>query len=270
MGTGLCAEGGRVCRDWNNKMDNQQETAEFFFRRSEEKYRKSDYAGSWADLDEAIRLAPNNPEYRLTRGDRLYFGDHYELAILDFEQYLAIVASDYITHPVIVPDLEELEEMAFVYRGLAVSYEALKRFQDAINVLDWLIDRGFGGARYYEWRGDQKLRIGDAQGAVADYTTAYKMENDDLICLSKRGQAYYRAEAYRQAIADFSEVLSRLANNDTWGLQTAYHYRGKAYYKLTEYDKALDDFNEALRLGNVQNISDATKYMRIFSPEDLP
>ena len=58
--------------------------AEFYFKRSSERYSAGDVSGGDTDLDEAIALAPDNLEYRRERGMLRYQAKEYQLAVDDF------------------------------------------------------------------------------------------------------------------------------------------------------------------------------------------
>jgi tetratricopeptide (TPR) repeat protein len=59
----------------------------------------------------------------------------------------------------------------------------------------------------------------------------------------KRGETYYYAELYDQAIADFSKSIQMEPNFDG-----AYFYRGAAYFDEGLYDQAISDFTKAIKM----------------------
>jgi tetratricopeptide (TPR) repeat protein len=79
--------------------------------------------------------------------------------------------------------------------------------------------------------------------AIADFTSAIKLNPNDVDAWFVRGRAYYYSNDYNSAINDFSEVI-RL--NPKFG--DAYNNRGSCQYALLNDDEAISDFTIALSI----------------------
>ncbi len=95
---------------------------------------------------------------------------------------------------------------------------------------------------YLKWRGLCRVQLGNAAGAVDDYTRALGRAADaDL--LTHRGWAYFFGDAWKLALADFDRAV-RLAPVAA----DAHVGRGLARVMLGQYREAVADADEALRL----------------------
>ena len=79
--------------------------------------------------------------------------------------------------------------------------------------------------------------------AIADYTSAIRIEPDAADAYYNRGSAYYNLKNYKAAIADFTSALK--INPD---YAQAYNNRGNVYANLENYTAAIADFTSALRI----------------------
>jgi tetratricopeptide (TPR) repeat protein len=90
--------------------------------------------------------------------------------------------------------------------------------------------------------------------AIADFTTAIRLNPNDAEAYCKRGKAHFEKGDYDSAIADFSEAI-RL-NPDYAG---AYYWRGRTHYvNCDDENSVIADFTEVIRL----NPNDAEAYYR--------
>jgi tetratricopeptide (TPR) repeat protein len=128
-------------------------------------------------------------------------------------------------------------------RGLlAQGLLKLGRYREAQEAFDaYLRDGGLPVADVYRGRGLARFRLGDCLGAVADYTEALRLGPGAEIC-AHRGWAYFFADAWKPAEADFDRAL-RL--DPEYG--DAYNGRGLARVMLGRYREAVGDAAEALR-----------------------
>ena len=101
----------------------------------------------------------------------------------------------------------------------------------------------FISADTYLRRGNDKMRMENYQGAIADYTQAIRLKPNDAFAYAVRGRAKEQLGQYFAAIADFDMAI-RLKPNDAF----AYLARGDAKRQLGQYSAAITDFDMAIRL----------------------
>jgi len=97
-------------------------------------------------------------------------------------------------------------------------------------------------AKDYYTRGAEKYQAGDYVGAIADLDQAIRLDPNNAVFYSNRGNAYSNQEDYQRAIADFDQAI-RLNPY----VAVFYSNRGNAYSKQGEYQQAIDDYNQALK-----------------------
>ena len=109
-----------------------------------------------------------------------------------------------------------------------------------------LIDRDGNGEKspgYYNNRGVGKVRKGDLESAVKDFTSALDHNPNFVDALKNRGIAFYRLGHYDDAIADFNRALELDGK-----AAATYNARGLALFQKEEYDRAIADYDKALEL----------------------
>ncbi|MDR1218030.1 MAG: tetratricopeptide repeat protein [Treponema sp.] len=79
--------------------------------------------------------------------------------------------------------------------------------------------------------------------AVADFTRALAVTQNDEASLRYRALSYYYLKDYDRTITDMSRLIQMNSGNEE-----SYLTRGAAYGKKGEYDKEIADYNQALRL----------------------
>ena len=93
------------------------------------------------------------------------------------------------------------------------------------------------------------LQLQNNNTAEADCLTAIKYDSDNLEAYLNLGLAYYRQGEYKQAIAQFQEIINR-----DEGDFRVYYNRGLAYLALSNHQPAIADFQTALRYSTDSNI----------------
>lgn len=227
------------------------QTAEFYFERAYNKYKNNDVEGSFNDLDEAVRLDPENTLYYMTRGLQRHYRQEYELSLPDFTRIIELSG--------------DLDELAEAYLNRSTCYQVLGQRDDLLGDLTWLIENGKADARIYERRGDCYRALGYPKEARADFTTAFQLipRQDNTIwlihVLLSRAHTAYQAKQYEDAVNDFTEILASGTDNLSF-LSNAYGWRGKAYYKLNKLTEALADFNQMRVVNGDTPSSDLSHY----------
>ncbi|VAW72779.1 hypothetical protein MNBD_GAMMA15-733, partial [hydrothermal vent metagenome] len=120
-----------------------------------------------------------------------------------------------------------------------------KRYQQALNELNALIDRCPNNASAYLIRARTMRKLGDKRSALSDLDTALMLSPGDPQILGTRGFFHIRENNYREAIADLSNALLK-DQKTAW----MWDNRGYAYYKLEIYDHAISDFTSTLQVNS--------------------
>jgi Flp pilus assembly protein TadD len=81
------------------------------------------------------------------------------------------------------------------------------------------------------------------EGAIADFSSALRIEPENSRYYFARGSAYLDIGDATNGRRDFAEVIKRQANN-----ASAYYKRALSYMMRNKLDKALDDCQQALSL----------------------
>ncbi len=103
---------------------------------------------------------------------------------------------------------------------------------------------------FYE-RAAHKEKQGDKVGAIADYTQAIKLNNQNSDAYYKRANVHYDLGKYQQAIQDYTQAIQADSNNSK-----AYYNRGLAYSDIADIRSAIQDFAQVIQL----NPNDADAY----------
>ena len=101
----------------------------------------------------------------------------------------------------------------------------------------------FISADTYFRRGNDKTRMENYQGAIADYTQGIRLKPNNAFAYVVRGNAKVQLGQYFAAIADYDTAI-RLKPNDAF----AYFLRGRAKEQLGQYFAAIADYDTAIRL----------------------
>lgn len=154
-----------------------------------ERSRAHDRKGALAELDEAIRLAPDAGLYRYRGTTRAAAGDRAG-AIEDFTAAL---------------DLDPRDTAALIERAL--SYEAQRKHPQALADYDAAIAIKPDLARAYALRSYARARAEDAAGALADAERAVQLAPGESLSFEARASMRERAGDLAGASADLDRAL---------------------------------------------------------------
>ena len=192
-------------------------------------------AAALADLDEAIKLDPENGDVKAS--------DHVERARLFFggarfdEAIAACLAAT-----AIVPDQPEAHQLRIS------SLLALKRYDEVLSSCNAFLAVEKPTVEVLEIRGLARLARQNYSGAIDDYAQALGLRpaqdaETRTRLLNKRGWAYHFADAPRLARADFEASL-KLDRDQSDALAG----RGLARIRLGEWRPAIADAEASIRL----------------------
>lgn len=241
-----------------------EELAKVFAVRAYGYLKLGNHAVTLSDLDQSLKLVPNNPLVLLRRCWVHARLGNFVSGKVDCDKAIRL-------NP----------ELSAAYNSRAQIYENLGYYEQAFR--DY--ERGifFEQSPYYLFanRGKLKYRLGDLSGALQDYTEVIRApnvpSNDKAVVFADRGHLFFVMKNYKNAIGDLSGAINldpnkpRYFNNRCWirvlvgdpalALEDCDkaiildpdnpHYldsRGLTFYRLGYYDKALADLTEALTI----------------------
>jgi tetratricopeptide (TPR) repeat protein len=120
---------------------------------------------------------------------------------------------------------------------------ANKKFDEAINILNIVIELNPNDASVYALRGDAYCMKGQYDDSIKDLNEAIRLDPNSAYAYSRRGNAYRVKKQFDIALFNYNEAI-RLDPNNAY----AYSRRGDTYRLKGQYDIAINDFNEAIRL----------------------
>jgi tetratricopeptide (TPR) repeat protein len=179
-----------------------------------------------ADLNEALRLNPNNFWSLARRGDHWLGERDFTRAAADLNKSIG---------------LNSTFEYSWLVRG--DMYYQQQQYDQAINDLTEAIKLDDASTRAYYLRGLAEFDKNLYAAAARDFSEYHRLNPSDLAGLRLRGNSYAYANQFDQAVADFSEVL-RISPRDQFALAL----RARAYYWQKKFDQAFSDANEALEI----------------------
>jgi tetratricopeptide (TPR) repeat protein len=146
--------------------------------------------------------------------------------------------------------LSQEDPLGYYFKG--IKKEAEENYQGAIEDLNKCIELDPDFYDAFLSRGNDKLTIGDNQGAIEDFNIVINnFKKKDIqytgACIS-RGQAKYRLGDLRGAIADFNKAIENKKNIEPKDLSFIYTKRGFAKGKLKDFKSSINDFNMALKI----------------------
>jgi tetratricopeptide (TPR) repeat protein len=188
---------------------------------------KRNLAEAEADLNEAIKIAPDYAEGYANRANFLWTVSHrYDRALADGEQAVRLNPDLPIAH--------------FVRAGAALN---LGQYDRAIaDYTETMKLRPSAAPSVYGPRGLAYHRKRDEAHAVADYSEILKIEPENAGMLLNRGDALRNMREWSRARDDYSEAI-RLAPDNPGG----WAGRGEIRLMTHDLDGAVADFSEAIR-----------------------
>jgi tetratricopeptide (TPR) repeat protein len=212
------------------------------------------------DYAEAIRLAPQELQYRLLRAELLEMAGDDEAAIADLSLVLssdpnnaqavmtrgAVLAKqgkhkDAIVDYLRASDLKTDQSLLFIL--MHQSYDALGDAIAARKSLDEGIERFPTDATLYIQRAAARGQSGDLAGALDDSRAALKWSPQDVGTRYMHGMYLLRNDKVAEAEAEFSRILEKAPR-----YAAAHMYRGQTRLRRGALTEALKDFDEVVAL----------------------
>jgi tetratricopeptide (TPR) repeat protein len=187
---------------------------------------KGDHNRAIADLNESIRLWPDNAKHYSNRGAAYIAKGDNDRAIVDYDQAI-LLKPDY----------------TLAYMGRSLAYTNKGDYDRAIADSDEAILLKPDEVPAYITRGMSYDRKGDHDQAIANFDEAIRLKPDYLHAYQLRGLAYYKKGDDDRAIADYDEVI-RLKPDD----YNTYNSRASILLKKGRLTQAFGDIEQAIRL----------------------
>ena len=178
-------------------------------------------------IQSSLSLDPNSdPERFFTEGNRLFYAEQYEEAIVSFDQALSLK-----------PDLHE----AWNNRGIAL--RRLGRHEEAIVSYDQALSLKLDYHEAWFMRGIALSSLGRYEEAIVSYDQALSLKPDDHETWNDRGVALSSLGRYEEAIVNFDKTLALKPD-----YYTAWHNRVIDLVHLGRYKEAIDSYDRAFQI----------------------
>jgi tetratricopeptide (TPR) repeat protein len=195
-------------------------------------------------MGEAVKLAPNNPQYNFAMGTVSSFGQDPTEALPFLEKY----------HALRPEDASGLLALGTTYYRAKDFGSASKWLKDAVNKTNTAAD-----AHYY--LGRIARQQGQPAEAVAQLTASATLKPDRPAVLAELGQVYVQMKQYGDAEKLFDRAIALEANNyaANFGLMQLYARTGDS--RREEQSKRFD----AVKQENEEQLRDALRVIEVHS-----
>ena len=163
----------------------------------------------------------------------------------------ALVIAGAILVPVVNSECQTAADSAVRYFDRGVAASDAGRHDEAIADYTTAIRLNPNFTNAYTNRGWAFSSLGRNEQAIADYTKSIQLKSNDGLVYRNRGKAYGNLRSYELAIADFTTAI-QLNPNDA----DAYSNRGVAFEAIRNLDQAMADYTKSIQL----NPNDAFVY----------
>lgn len=118
-------------------------------------------------------------------------------------------------------------------------------YAESISLYNQAIFNNNTEAKGYFLRDICKYKLGDIQGALADFSHTITLNNQDHLAYHWRGFLYQQLGNYSEALIEYSQEIKINPLN-----YFAYFNRGIIYTKLTQFIQALEDYTMAIKINH--------------------
>jgi tetratricopeptide (TPR) repeat protein len=136
------------------------------------------------------------------------------------------------------PAQEQPYQSAIAYLKEKNLYEKTK------DIIESLINQQPQSTSKRKMLGHLQTESAQFDSAIASFSAALEISKADISIYDHRGYAYLMLEKYREAIADYDQVIIHQPHN--WEI---YHQRGVARFELKDYKGTISDFDQVIETG---------------------
>jgi tetratricopeptide (TPR) repeat protein len=129
-------------------------------------------------------------------------------------------------------------------------------YEQCLALLNQLIELDGSNSQYYADRADTRCKLGDYEGAIADYTRAIALKPDDIYPMMNGGCAFEKLHQFGEALALYERVIA-VAPTEA----LAHYNRGCMLNRLGRIADALSSYTQAIQLFPVAEIDRAKAYL---------
>jgi tetratricopeptide (TPR) repeat protein len=220
-------------------MDNIHSFASQFYNHSSQSYTAGKTDSAVRDIDRAVAIDPNFPQYRFSRGEYYFTLKDYKEAVRSYDKAIELDGSFH----------DALYKRGLAYYNLAAYPQAIENYAAVLKLTpqDGMAQRGTADAYF---------AIHDYPNAAGFYETALKSANTAKVSpfdaglladiYNKKGKSYLEQGQYEKAQSDFK---SAIRNNKNFSL--AYFNLGETYYASNQLKDAIDNLGKAISLETV-------------------
>ena len=143
-----------------------------------------------ADLNRAVELQPEKPDYLRLRAQHYHENDKFDEALADIDKSL---------------ELEPDHAGSHERRGMILL--SLERYDDALASFDRASELAPDASEPYQRRGQLYIRKGDPEKAVEQLTKALEKEPESIGALLIRASVYFELKQPERALEDIEKVI---------------------------------------------------------------
>jgi tetratricopeptide (TPR) repeat protein len=249
-----------------------------------------DMENALLDFTDALALDPKSRDGLICRSNVLSWMGMQEAALKDIDNAIGLMPGHDLSarKGIILLNIgrndEALEALGTIPKDpgtlylMAIAFEKLKRFGEAIRCLDEAIGLDKKNHVFYLARHEMRRTTGDIEGAEKDLSKGIALKEQNmldanisaslallgarsfdaaLICASEavkmrpndadaydlRASIHFASGNNKEAVEDYTKAISLAPRNADF-----YNCRSMVYYNLGEYVKALDDAEKALSM----------------------
>lgn len=194
-------------------------------------------------LDEELRLNPENAVARRNLATNLFEMGDIEGAMREIGRVLdsdpAAVGKQFFWRP----DGTQYDLYASAMSERAGMYAQLKKYDEALADMNWLVEHWPNEAKFLADRGHVLFLQADNAKALADFDAAIRLQPTNELARYQRAFIYMRTNRDKEALGDLNELVERGASRSQ-----ALVTRANLLKKLGDREAALSDLEQAFGL----------------------
>jgi tetratricopeptide (TPR) repeat protein len=273
---------GQAIQDYSIAIDINPEYAFCFYNRGITYDHMGDLQSALADFSKAISLQSNNADFYHNRAYVYRKLQQWSEAVEDYTKILKFSSNNFkalFNRSLCYERTEQIKEAlddielalqlqpqhggCYAHRGIV--FEKLEQHDRALADFSTALSYGAQSFPCLSSRARVYSKMGNNDLAVNDLTACLEVHPEDLPTLFSRATCYKSLQKWREAIADFSKVLSLLQSLLTKDSDfatdvsvivaqqvLAFNQRGYCFRKMDLVEDAIRDYGEAIRLSPEQ------------------
>ena len=136
--------------------------------------------------------------------------------------------------------------VAFSAEFTWITYDRIRIWNNSEVMWTDAISKYPGRCQSYLFRGVLRNKNGNADGALADFSSYIRLKTDNPVAYNERGNIFFNRKKYNEALADYNVALYLDST-----MHEAYNNRGVIKGIKGDLNAAIADFNKAIKLDSV-------------------